>query len=135
MKWCLLISGFNLFIQLCWIAQERTASGCGRYRRLICGMSVVKLRFTYRWEREEGEWEKELGAVTGRDLGKYRFSITFQNDNFNSKKRQVTQAIPIKNFSVRKANISNHLHHQSIGSQVKPTTCSDITGVINAAAA
>jgi len=67
---------------------------------------------------------RELGAVTGSDLGKYRFSITFQNGNFNSKKRQVTQALPIKIFSVREENNSNHLHHQSIGSQVKPTTCS-----------
>jgi hypothetical protein len=69
------------------------------------------------------------------DWGKCRFSTTFQNDNFNSKKRQVTQVLPIKIFPIRIANNSNHLHHQSIGSQVKPTTCSDITGVINAATA
>jgi hypothetical protein len=76
-------------------------------------------------------WEPQRVAI-GENVTSV---LLFKNDNFTSKKRQVTQAIPVKNFSVRKANIPNHLHHQSIGSQVKPTTCSDITGVINAAAA
>ena len=55
-KSCLLISGFSLFILWCWIAQVRTAWGCDRYRWLIRGLSVVKLRLTYRWEgRKEGK--------------------------------------------------------------------------------
>jgi len=29
-NWCSMISGFSWFIQWCWIALERTASGCGR---------------------------------------------------------------------------------------------------------
>jgi len=65
----LLKSDFSLFIPCCWIAEEWIASGCDRCRWLIRGLSVVKLRFAYRWERQEENDYEQAGINIVKAFG------------------------------------------------------------------
>ena len=59
-NWCSMISGFSWFIQWCWIALERTASGCGllrwfcRYLQWQCWLRLFRVWWSPRLPRYAG---------------------------------------------------------------------------------